>query len=210
MASTFEDFNKVIQEIFFHSGGEKSAIEKYSKVRITEYEIFLYLHHHLPLEEVSGKTKKYFSERFLKNKPIPNATKQELDEAFLRLLYAVGNPDHIKKACPQSPINGPTGCHKRCLELVKELNAILKSQNIEEVNAEKFLDWFTFDYTVKVDHEGKPVLDRHQEIRIFHNSENFKEFKKELMPYLKAKKIVSMRGIAKLVLIKRKIEKNAK
>ena len=178
---------EVLEELF---KGRDAALEKYAKVRLTQYEMNLWRVHNLPLPEVSGQAKQYFAARFLKGKRINSATEAELNEAFERLGYAVSK-----------------GCKERCTELVKELNEALKELGFEEVkDIDQFLYWFTFANHTVADYDGNPTKEPKYgfEIRIFDCDKNRKEFWTEVQMLLKSGKIMSMQDVSRVILWKRK------
>lgn len=190
MAEQFkdQDYFSVLGELFF---GNDAALEKYAKVRHTQYELGLWRYHNLPLGEIDGRAKKYFSERFLKGGRIDKVEPAELSEGFTRLNYAVG----------QKTDDGTfTGCHGRCLRLINELNGVLAKDGLIVVgNPERFLNYLTFDYTVRRDHEGIPILEKPYFIPIwdFHDEECRKAWR-EFIKYLRAiKRKMSMQDIQK-------------
>ena len=70
---------------------------------------------------------------------------------------------------------------------------------------EQFLDWLTFSYEVRKDHEGKPIEEKPYgfEIRIFNSDENRKEFWYETKTILEQGRIMSMQDIANIVMFRR-------
>ncbi|MBR3179982.1 hypothetical protein IKF57_00410 [Candidatus Saccharibacteria bacterium] len=183
--------DKILCELF---QGRDAAIEKYARVRHTQWEMNLWYKYGLPLKEVDGVAKNYFGKRFLNGVGINSATKEELAEAFERLAHAVKD-----------------GCHGRCFNLVVELNAALGKLGIDMIsNPEQFLDWLTFDYETKPDDWGNPAVEKPYgfEIRIFHDAENRKDFWNELLPLLKVGKVLSMTDTFRFVREKRKRAKS--
>ena len=128
---------EVLDELFT---GSNSALEKYAKVRLTQYEMNLWRKHHLPLKEVDKRAKRYFGVRFLgEGKRIDKATQAELSKAFESLHFAVGKDSGDPSL--------KSGCHGRCLRLVDVLNEALIADGLDPIpDAEKFLDFFTFNY----------------------------------------------------------------
>ncbi len=184
---------EVLEELF---KGRDAALEKYAKVRMTQYEMNLWRVHRLPLSEVSGAAKQYFSKRFLNGKRINTATEAELKDAFDRLGYAVSN-----------------GCHNRCKKLVEELNESLKELEIEEIkDIEQFLYWLTFSNHTVADYYGNPTREPEYgfEILIFDCDANRKEFWAELQNLMKDGKIMSMQEVSRIVTWKRKNSKTLK
>ena len=185
-----KELKEILNEMF---KGKDSALEKYAKVRITQYEISLWRGYHLPLSEVDKGAKAYFSQRVLGGKGITTASEKELKEALERLDHAVND-----------------GCHKRCRKLLEELNAALEAVGLKPVeDHEKFLDWLTFSYHTVPDSCGEPTKDPgyHFEIRIFNDRENLREFWEELQTLLKHNRMMSMQDVCRIVLEKRKKSK---
>ena len=170
---------EILEELF---KGKEAALEKYSKVRMTQYEMSLWRIYKLPLSDVDGSVKQYFSKRFLNGQRINLASEKDLRNAFERLGFAVSN-----------------GCKNRCTELVKELNEALRERGCDEVNdIDGFLDWLTFHYSTP----AKCPLYGH-EIRIFDHPKNRKEFWTELQSLLKSGRMMSMQNVSQIVLFKR-------
>ena len=156
---------------------------------MTQYEMGLWRDYNLPLSEVDGSAKRYFSKGFLSGKSISGASSEDLKNAFTRLNYAVNN-----------------GCKKRCEKLVRELNEALEEKGIKPVKEiDNFLDWLTFSYFVKKDYFGKEVMEPGYgfEIRIFESDRNREEFWKELKMLLNSGRIASMQDIERIVLYRR-------
>lgn len=189
-----ENIKGLFEELF---KGKDAAIEKYAKVRHVQYEMNLWRNCGLPLSEVTGSAKVYFSKRFLENKKIASASEEELVEAFKRLNHAVKD-----------------GCHGRCVRLIEDLNKELVAVKVEPVtDIEGFLNWLTFCYNVpKDDFTGNSVKEPgfSFEIRIFYDAENRREFWTEIKSLLKEGKIMPMSRVAQLVMFKRKLSVNLK
>ena len=189
MAEHLRNIRVVIEEMF---KGRDAALEKYARVRHAQYELDLWRSYGLPLREVPKGVKFYFSQRFLKGKRIEDASPEELAEAFKRLGYAVNN-----------------SCKRRCESLVAELNSKLEELGLQTVKEpERFLDWLTFSYTVRKDHDGHSVIEKPYgfEVRIFDDGRNRKEFWGEVRLLLRTyHRILSMQDITKMILLKRKI-----
>lgn len=180
---------EILEEMF---KGKDAALEKYAKVRITQYELSLWRRYGLPLSEVDKGAKAYFAQRFL-GKGITVASSKELKDALEKLDHAVND-----------------GCHKRCERLLSELNEALKAAGLKTVkDQEKFLNWLTFNYVTNPDHYGEPTKEPQYgfEIRIFNDKENRKEFWEELQTLLKSGRMISMQNACRIVLAKRKISK---
>jgi len=181
---------EILEELF---KGRDAALEKYAKVRITQYEMNLWRVHHLPLSEVNGAAKQYFSKRFLGGKRIDQATPEELNDAFERLGYAVSN-----------------GCYGRCKTLVEELNEALAELGFETVKEiDKFLNWVTFANHTVEDYNGNAAQEPGYgfEVHIFDCDLNRKEFWMELQQLLKNNRIMSMQDVSRIVIWKRKHSK---
>ena len=181
---------EILEELF---KGRDAALEKYAKVRMTQYEMNLWRIYAHPLSDVAGTAKQYFSKRFLDGQKIDTASEKDLKNAFERLGFAVSN-----------------GCKNRCTELVKELNEALKELRLDGINdIDGFLDWLTFYYFVVKDFYGNPAIcPRYgHEIRIFIQEKNRKEFWYELQSLLKAKRMMSMQEVGQIVSFKRKHSK---
>lgn len=162
-----EDINRgyeaVLKELFF---GKDAALDKYAKVRWTRYEIMLWKKHGLPLAEVNPVAKAYFSRRFLEKQRIDKVSKPVLEKALESLSYACGiDPDGNLVE---------TGCRLRCHKLMEELNIALSGLEFAPVDVERFLNYFTFDYDVVLDENGKPKQEPGYgfEIRLFHSDQN--------------------------------------
>ena len=140
---------EVLDELFT---GPSAALEKYAKVRFTQYEMNLWRRHHLPLKEVDKRARRYFHVRFLgEGETFDKAPPEVMNKAFESLTYAVGLPTEDKPT-----LN--SGCHQRCLKLVLELNDILKADGLREItDPEKFLNLMTFDYDVLSDENGVAI-----------------------------------------------------
>ena len=187
----------ILSELFF---GSNAALEKYAKVRFTQYEMNLWRRHHLPLSEVDKKAKRYFSVRFLgEGLRIDKADNKQLSEAFEKLKFAVGK-------FPDDPLAKPTGCHARCLRLVEELNEALRELNLDTIpDSEKFLDWLTFDYDVRTDENGTCVEEKPYGfvIRTFHDADNRREFRLSLKTLKEENRAMSMQDIWKIINFKK-------
>lgn len=194
---------EVLDELFT---GSNSAIEKYAKVRFTQYEMNLWRKHHLPLREVDKKAKRYFGVRFLgEGKRIDKATQVELNKAFESLHFAVGKDS--------SDPSLKSGCHGRCLRLVDELNEILKADGLDPIpDAEKFLDFFTFSYEVRTDENGQAIEEKPYGfvIRVFHDAENRAEFRAMLKTLRAEKREMSMQDIWRIISFKKSHSKPVK
>ncbi len=184
---------EILEELF---KGQEAALNKYARVRMTQYEIGLWRRYGLPLSGVNSAAKQYFSKRFLGGKRIDKVGENELKKGLTALDYAVSD-----------------GCHGRCVRLVEELNCALAKLGLKQVSQpDKFLDWLTFSYEVRTDHDGRPIREQpgNFEIRIFHSEENRKEFWLELQALLKQGKMMSMQDVAKIVLHKCHYSKSLK
>ena len=178
---------EILEEMF---KGQQSAMAKYAKVRMTQYEMSLWRNYGLPLSEVDKSAKAYFAQRFL-GMNIQIASENELKKVFEKLDYAVND-----------------GCKKRCERLVEELNEALAEMGLVTVrDTQKFLDWLTFYYHTNPDSYGKPAKEPEYgfEIRIFSHDKNRKEFWEELQALLKQGRMMSMQDTCRLVLAKRKL-----
>ena len=73
-------------------------------------------------------------------------------------------------------------------------------------NPESFLNWLTFDYDTVPDDWGNPAVEKPFgfEIRNFKDKQNRKEFWDELLPMLKAGRVMSMTDVYRVVREKRK------
>lgn len=181
---------EVLSELFF---GNDAALEKYAKVRHTQYEMGLWRYHDLPLREVDSRAKSYFSQRFLKGRRIDKVDPADLSEAFTRLNYAVGQ---------KTDDGNFTGCHGRCLRLVNELNEVLAKDGLTVVgDLEKFLNLLTFDYTVRKDYNGIPIVEKPYYVQIwdFHDAKYRKGYR-EFIKFLRTLgRKMSMQDILKEV-----------
>lgn len=170
--------------------GRDSALNKYAKVRHTQYEMGLWCNHKYPLRLVDASTKAYFSKAFLGGVKIDKA-----DEATLRKGFT--NLDHAVK----------DGCHGRCYRLVEDLNQELTELGLRPVeNIDKFLDWLTFDYTALYNHDGEPLEEKPYgfPILVFNDEKNRKELWDELQLIMRGRRMSSMRYAASIVLSKRR------
>ena len=182
---------EIIEELFF---GPSAALEKYAKVRFTQYEMNLWRRYHLPLKDVDSKAKRYFGVRFLgEGKRIDKASETDLNKAFESLKFAVGKD-----------VNEPTlnsGCHMRCLRIVNELNEALAAAGLTTIeDPEKFLDFLTFDYEVRTDGNGVAIEEKPYGflIRTFHDEENRRQFRVILKWLREEKRMMSMQDIYKI------------
>ena len=185
------NIKEILEELF---KGRDAALEKYAKVRYTQYELSLWRGYGLPLSEVASSAKLYFSKRFLKGQRIDKVSREELNKAYESLGYAVSN-----------------GCKTRCTNLIKELNEALRGYGLEEIKEiDKFLDWLTFNYTVAKDYDGRPKQEPGYsfEIRMFDSDQIRKEFWTELQSIMKTGRIMSMHDVARITIHKRKHSKS--
>lgn len=186
MAEQVRSIDAILKEMF---EGKDAAIAKYAKVRMVQYEMELWRVYSLPLAEVDGAAKVYFSKRFLVNGRIDKATEPDLSDAFEKLDHAVKD-----------------GCAGRCTRLVIELNKALDALGLDMVrNVDKFLDWLTFDYEAKKDNFGEVVTEKPYGFPLFdfHSDENRKEFWLETSALLKTGRMMSVQDIMRIVLHKR-------
>ena len=195
---------EILNELFF---GPSAALEKYAKVRHTQYEMELWRKHNLPLSEVDKKVKRYFTIRFLgEGKRIDKATPEELNKAFESLKYAVGLPTETEPT-----LN--SGCHMRCLRLVEELNDALEADGLRKLYMpERFLDLMTFSYDVLTDENGVAREEKPYDfvIRIFHDEENRKDVRAILKYCKEQNEEMSMQDIWRMVCFMRKHSKKSK
>lgn len=174
--------DEILNELF---KGNDSALAKYAKVRMTEYEMSLWKNYGLPLSEVDRASKTYFRKRFLKDKRIEEASNKEITEAFVRLGHAVRN-----------------GTYQRCRKLIEELNDALDELGLEIVkNPDVFLDYLTFDYQERKNADGGVLLEPGYAfpIRVFYSEQNRRKFWKEIQAILKHGRIMSMQDILRIV-----------
>ena len=193
MTENIRNIKDVLEELF---KGRDAAIEKYAKVRRTLYEMELWYRFRkegYSLRDVPKNVKVYFSQRFLNGEKINDKTPEaeaKLSEGFKRLGHAVND-----------------GCKGRCERLVDELNVQLEELGLRTIKEPtRFLDWLTFDYDVRRDHEGNPVLEKPFgfETRLFKDECNRKEFWGEIQLLLYTYgRMKSMQDICKDVLNKR-------
>ena len=184
---------EIMNELFV---GPNAALEKYAKVRHTQYEMNLWQIHHLPLNDVDKKAKRYFNVRFLgEGKRIDKASPEEIAKAFESLKYAVGLPT----------VNEPnlnSGCHKRCVKLVEELNEALEAKGLQKIGSpDKFLDFMTFNYDVLTDENGVAREEKPYGfiIRIFNDENNRKEVRAVLKFLREQNREMSIQDIWRLV-----------
>ena len=183
--------DEILNELF---KGRDAALEKYAKVRHTQYELMLWTSYGVPIKEIDRQAKVYFEKRFLNGTKMDKLSKEQVKSELETLDHAVKD-----------------GCHGRCTRLVKELNAALEALGLDSVKEiDRFLDWLTFDYVVKSDYEGKPLTEPGYgfQIRVFHDGQNRKEFWAELQLLLKSGKMMSMQDACRIVLKKRKKSKS--
>ena len=203
MAEQIRSYFEILDELLLL--GNNSALDKYTKVRFTQYEMNLWWKFGLPLKEVDKKAKRYFSVRFLgEGIRIDKASESQLTKAFEKLGYAVGK---------DGPSANPTGCHTRCLKLVHEMNEVLKANGLAEISdPEKFLDLLTFDYEVRTDELGTVIEEKpyHFEVRVFHDADNRKEFRSVLKMLKADNRMMSMQDIWRIVNHKKKHSKPVK
>lgn len=188
MAEQVRSIFEILKELF---SGKDSALEKYARVRMTQYEMMLWRNYHLPLSSIPRATKTYFSKRFLKGVQLFAATDDELKEGLTRLGHAVDD-----------------GCKKRCTRLVEELNDALMTKGLPRVeDVDSFLNWLTFSYKPRVDVFGIPIYEPGYgfPLLVFDSDRNRKEFWGELRLLLESKKMISMKNVCKIVLAKRKV-----
>lgn len=160
----------VLTELFKKDG----ALDKYAKVRHTLYEMEQWHTHGMPLSQVDRAAKLYFSKRFLKSISIREATGDQIDKAFQSLNFAAANPD--------------TGCQKKCLELMEQLNTEMQSIGLATLlRPQSFLDYLTFSYQSNVDGG--------YEVRVFNDGENLKKFRGIVRKLLKTRVAMSMQDI---------------
>ena len=191
--------------------GKNSAIDKLAKVCMTEYEMNAWWYGSRPLNMVDIKARKHFATRFLDRRSgtdekepegeepkkkkkkysdnmIKEASKEDIEQAFTNLHYAVGK---LKK---------PTGCYARCMRLMNELNECLAELGLRTmVDPGRLIDWLTFEYTVVTNDFGRPIREDGEEIRIFQNDKNLKDFKKEIKALKKAEQAMSMHGVLHII-----------
>lgn len=186
---TKRSIREILEELF---KGRDAAFEKYSKVRHTLYEMNLWHLNGLPLNEIPRSVRVYFEQRYLNGKKVRDASKSEIDNAFERLNFAVGD----------------TGCKGRCERLVKELNSALKDLGLDEIEeTDNFINWLTFDYEVRRDGMGDPILEKPFgfEVRVFKDVRNRKEFWGEIQLLMDTYGgIQSMQNVLKRVLYNRR------
>lgn len=185
-ASNVRSVDLILKEMF---EGKDAAISKYAKVRMVQYEMERWRNYGLPLAEVDGAAKVYFSKRFLVNGRIDKATESDLSDAFEKLGHAVKD-----------------GCAGRCTRLVIELNKALDALGLDMIGSvDKFLDWLTFDYETRYDIFGEPILEKPYgfPVREFKSDQNRKEFWAETAALLKSKRMMSVQNIIQIVLHKR-------
>ena len=120
MAENIRSIEEILCELF---KGRDAALEKYSRVRHTQYEMSLWRDYGLPLYDVDKSAKAYFSKSFLGGAKISETDGATIKKAFEKLNHAVND-----------------GCHGRCLRLVEELNQALTALGLRTVDPEPFLD----------------------------------------------------------------------
>ena len=186
MAEEDRTLRNILEDLF---KGRNAALRKFAKVRFTQYEMNLWWKQGAPLAAVSGRTKFYFSKRFLKGAKIQEVTNCELKEAFERLDHAVKD-----------------GCYGKCRRLVEELNEELGVQGLRTVtDVNRFLNWLTFSYRIEKDDFGNWMFDQYGLLILdFQNEQNLNEFWKKIQVLLKKGKMLSMQDICQIVLIERR------
>lgn len=193
-------YEEILKDLFF---GKDAALDKFAKIRWTRYEILLWKKHGLPLEQVAPAAKAYFSRRFLGGQRIDKVEKYVLEKALESLSYAAGIDPDGKLV--------DTGCRARCRALVKELNVALKENDFAEVNVDKFIDMFTFDFSFSVDENGKhrkePGYDF--DIRHFYSDSNRWWFKNELDLMFKTKMRMPMDSVYVMAKHRRRFSKKS-
>ena len=185
-AVDIKKIDEVLRELFEPVKGG-SALERYSRVRHTLYEIQLWREYKLPITEIPKAEKRYFCERFLK-KPLSKASETEIEEAITKLNYAA------------------IACQKKCTTLVKNFNKAVEGYNthalvLEEIHSvEGFLDFFTFWYDIRTDHEGKHILEKPYgfEIRVFSDKRNRSDIWFFLKRMLEEGRVASMQNLCRL------------
>ena len=185
MAEELRSIEEILNELF---KGRDAALEKYSRVRHTQYEMLLWRDYGLPLYDVDKSAKAYFSKKFLSGVKIDKADGASIQKAFERLNHAVKD-----------------GCHGRCLRLVEELNQALAELGLKTVDPEPFLDWLTYDYVAKRGTDGELVEDKPYgfPILVFSDGQNRKELWAELSLMLKSGRISSMQYATSILKSKR-------
>ena len=183
---------EIIRELFFAMKDEKgkaakSALEQYAKVRHTQYELNLWRYHGVPLGQIDGKAKAYFSEKFLHGRGIREVDSRTLDAGFERLGHAV-----------------KSGCHGRCVKLMMELNTCLEAHGLKQVKIEEFLDFLTFNYRTRDDGYGNPAREPGHsfEIRDYVDEYYRNQFREELRLLEKTRRMMAMQDILKLIRFK--------
>lgn len=190
MSENTREIKVILEELFKGNG---AALNKYAKVRMTQYEINLWKKSGMPIEWVDKSAKSYFSSRFLGGKRITNATPAELQKAYESLDHAVRD-----------------GCHGRCVKLMTELNETFVALGLSPVNQiDKFLDFVTFYYEVRKDDQGNTVREKPGgfEVRVFHSDENRRELWLELQALMKQNRMMSIPDVCKIMLYKRRHSK---
>ena len=174
----------ILNELF---NGNTGALTKYAKVRHTRYELSLWQEYGLPLSKIKGQAKAHFAKRFL-GVPIAEASQEELKKGLEKIGYAEDS------------------CKRRCFRLVNELNEALKMLELDQVDPQGFIEYFTFNYHENIDEFGNPVTapDYGFSIKHFHDSRNRKWFKNELDPLLKEGLILDLKEIERMARKKRK------
>ena len=96
------------------------------------------------------------------------------------------------------------------MRLVKELNNICEAAGLQKVrDPERFLDWLTFSSTTPAGSDGEPVVEPGYGfvVRVFHDADNFKNFKIEIEGLLKARRMMSMLDVHRVVHFKQEMSK---
>ena len=185
MAEKIRSIEEILCELF---KGRDAALEKYSRVRHTQYEMLLWRDYGLPLYEVDKKAKAHFSKSFLGGIDIDEVDGMALRKGFEKLNHAVKD-----------------GCHGRCLRLVEELNVALIELGLRAVDPEPFLDWLTYWYEARRGADGELIEEKPYGFPIldFSDEQNRKELWAELSLMLKSGRISSMQYATSILKSKR-------
>lgn len=181
---------EILRELFL---GKEAALPRRQKTWHALYEIDLKKDYGLPAKEMDPAARKYFEKRFLGGISIDKADKETFEKAYMRLSYAA-----------------KSGCQSRCMRLIKELNTVCEAENIQPIkDPEKFLDWLTFYSTTPVGMDGEPCKEPGYDfmIRIFHDGQNFKNFKVEVEALIKGERMISMNDVQRIIYFKQRISK---
>lgn len=188
MSSTYQD---IVKELFSPSG----AIEKCAKARHAYYEITLWQRYGLPIYEISSASQNFFRLGFLGGKAIGSASKKELKSAISRLFFAAGG---------HSGEN--TGCIKRCLNLIAQLEACADSPGEPGWDQRELVDWLTFSSRQLLGMYGQPIMEpgRNFPVQVWQDKQHRDKFKRKLNTMIEAGRLPSLSEVYNALVINQK------